>query len=99
IRIEQHAIAVSKGEDRIEMHRGAQLGHGGDDDAFRRAIFKKRQRHLVIACRDVRSLMPMSTLPLPISITSPPSKVASPWSASGSPHQTFTLPAKSGWNL
>jgi hypothetical protein len=53
----------------------------------------------LIAWREVRSLMPISTLPLPIGITSPPSMVARPWSAVGSPHQTFTLPAKSGWNL
>ena len=53
----------------------------------------------LMACRDVRSLMPISTLPLPIGITSPPSSVAMPWSCKGSPHQTLTLPAKSGWNL
>ena len=53
----------------------------------------------LIAWRDVRSLMPISTLPLPIGITSPPSSVARPWSLVGSPHQTLTLPAKSGWNL
>ena len=49
--------------------------------------------------REVRSLMPIRTMPLPIGITSPPSTVARPWSWVGSPHQTLTLPAKSGWNL
>ena len=34
----------------------------------------------LIAWREVRSLMPISTLPLPIGITSPPSRVARPWS-------------------
>jgi hypothetical protein len=53
----------------------------------------------LMAWREVRSLMPISTLPLPMGITSPPSSVARPWSLVGSPHQTFTLPAKSGWNL
>jgi hypothetical protein len=53
----------------------------------------------VMAWREVRSLMPMSTLPLPIGITSPPSSVAMPWSTVGSPHHTLTLPEKSGWNL
>ena len=51
----------------------------------------------VIACRDVRSLMPTSTVPLPTGITSPPSSVARWWSVSGSPHQTVE-PTKSGWN-
>ncbi len=53
----------------------------------------------LMAWREVRSLMPMSTLPLPMGMTSPPSSVARPWSCVGSPHQTLTLPAKSGWNL
>ena len=53
----------------------------------------------LIACREVRSLMPISTLPLPMGMTSPPSSVARPQSLVGSPHHTFTLPAKSGWNL
>ena len=53
----------------------------------------------LIAWREVRSLMPISTLPLPIGMTSPPSSVARPQSSVGSPHQTLTLPAKSGWNL
>jgi hypothetical protein len=51
----------------------------------------------VIAWREVRSLMPMRTVPLPIGMMSPPSKVASPWLVSGSPHHT-RLPTKSGWN-
>ncbi len=51
----------------------------------------------VIACRDVRSLIPMSTTPLPTGMTSPPSKVAWPQSRSGSPHQ-IVEPVKSGWN-
>ena len=53
----------------------------------------------LMAWREVRSLMPISTMPLPMGMTSPPSSVARPWSAVGSPHQTLTLPAKSGWNL
>ena len=51
----------------------------------------------VIACREVRSLIPMRTTPLPTGMTSPPSSVASPHSCSGSPHQTWAS-AKSGWN-
>ena len=41
----------------------------------------------VIACRDVRSLIPISTTPLPTGMMSPPSNVARPQSSSGSPHQ------------
>jgi len=52
-----------------------------------------------MACREVRSLMPINTMPLPTGITSPPSKVESPQFLVGSPHHTFTLPAKRGWNL
>ena len=51
----------------------------------------------VIACREVRSLMPISTTPLPTGMMSPPSKVACPHSFSGSPHHTVE-PTKSGWN-
>ena len=51
----------------------------------------------VMAWRDVRSLMPISTTPLPTGMMSPPSKVASPHSCSGSPHHTVE-PTKSGWN-
>ena len=43
----------------------------------------------VIACREVRSLIPISTTPLPTGMMSPPSNVAWPQSCSGSPHQTF----------
>ena len=43
----------------------------------------------VIAWREVRSLMPTSTTPLPTGMTSPPSNVAWPHSCSGSPHQIF----------
>ncbi len=42
----------------------------------------------VMACREVRSLMPISTTPLPTGMMSPPSNVAWPQSRSGSPHQT-----------
>ena len=44
--------------------------------------------------------MPMSTTPLPMGMTSPPSMVARPKFSSGSPHQTW-MPAlaKDGWNL
>ena len=42
----------------------------------------------VIACRDVRSLIPISTTPLPGTSTSPPSMVACPQYFSGSPHHT-----------
>ena len=51
----------------------------------------------VIAWREVRSLMPISTTPFPGINTSPPSKVDSPNDSSGSPHQTVE-PTKSGWN-
>ena len=51
----------------------------------------------VMAWREVRSLMPISTTPLPTGMMSPPSKVASPQVFSGSPHHTVD-PAKSGWN-
>ena len=51
----------------------------------------------VIAWREVRSLMPISTTPLPTGMMSPPSNVAWPQSCSGSPHQTVE-PTKSGWN-
>ena len=51
----------------------------------------------VMAWREVRSLMPISTTPLPTGMMSPPSKVAWPQSCSGSPHQTVE-PTKSGWN-
>ena len=50
-----------------------------------------------IAWRDVLSLMPMMTTPLPGTRTSPPSMVAIPHTRSGSPHQTV-LPVYSGWN-
>jgi hypothetical protein len=54
----------------------------------------------LMACRELRSLMPMSTTPLPAGITSPPSSVASPQSSSGSPHQTLMpASAKSGWKV
>jgi hypothetical protein len=52
----------------------------------------------LIAWRQVRSLVPISTLPLLIGITSPPSNVARPWSFVGSPHQTVTFPASLGGN-
>jgi hypothetical protein len=42
----------------------------------------------VMACRDVRSLMPMRTVRLPIGMMSPPSNVARPHVSSGSPHHT-----------
>ena len=51
----------------------------------------------VIAWREVRSLIPISTTPLPTGMMSPPSKVACPHSFSGSPHHTVE-PTKSGWN-
>ena len=51
----------------------------------------------VIACRDVRSLIPISTTPLPTGMMSPPSNVACAQLFSGSPHQTVE-PTKSGWN-
>ena len=97
--IEQHAVAVGEGEDRVEMHGGAQLRHRRDDDPFGCTLANSVAASWLIACRDVRSLMPIRTLPLPIGMTSPPSSVARPQSWVGSPHQTFTLPAKSGWNL
>ena len=43
----------------------------------------------VMAWREVRSLIPTSTTPLPTGMTSPPSNVAWPQSCSGSPHQIF----------
>ncbi len=52
----------------------------------------------VIAWREVRSLMPMRTTPLPTGMMSPPSKVACPQSRSGSPHHTVE-PLKSGWKV
>ncbi len=45
----------------------------------------------------VRSPMPTSTAPSPITRTSPPSMVAIPHDSSGSPHHTVE-PTKSGWN-
>ena len=51
----------------------------------------------VMACREVRSLIPISTTPLPGTSTSPPSMVAMPQDNSGSPHHTVD-PTKSGWN-
>jgi hypothetical protein len=51
----------------------------------------------VMAWREVRSLMPISTTRLPTGMMSPPSKVASPQSRSGSPHHTVA-PTKSGRN-
>jgi hypothetical protein len=52
----------------------------------------------VIACREVRSLIPTATAPLPIGITSPPSRVAVPHSRSGSPHQ-MRAPENCGWKV
>ncbi|MNN84085.1 hypothetical protein D3C81_2012070 [compost metagenome] len=53
-----------------------------------------------MAWREVRSPMPISTMPLPIGITSPPSRVALPWFLSGSPYQTWkSAPVNCGWNL
>ena len=50
--------------------------------------------------REVRSLIPMRTTPLPTGMTSPPSTVAPPKFWSGSPHHTLTFAlAKLGWNL
>ena len=49
------------------------------------------------ACRVVRSPMPMSTTPLPIGMTSPPSTVAAPNDSSLSPHQIVkSAPLKRG---
>ena len=45
----QHAVAVGKGEHRVEMHRCAQLGHCGNDHAFRRALLEQRRRELADA--------------------------------------------------
>ena len=51
-----------------------------------------------IAVRELRSLMPTSTTPLPGTSTSPPSRVALPWSTVGSPYQTGkSALVKSGW--
>ncbi|MCY1555366.1 hypothetical protein D9M68_920230 [compost metagenome] len=53
-----------------------------------------------MAWREVRSPMPTSTTPLPMGITSPPSRVDMPWSLSGSPYQTSnSASVKVGWNL
>jgi hypothetical protein len=43
--------------------------------------------------------MPISTVPLPIGMTSPPSSVDAPYDWSESPYQIFVLSLKLGWNL
>ena len=43
----------------------------------------------LMACREVRSPMPSSTVPLPTGMTSPPSRWAWLQSFSASPHQIF----------
>ena len=47
--IEQHAVAIGEGEHRVEMHRGAQLGHRRDDHALGRALLEQRRRELADA--------------------------------------------------
>ena len=52
------------------------------------------------AWRVVRSPMPISTTPLPIGMTSPPSIEVLPQSSSLSPHQiSNSFLVKAGWNL
>ena len=49
-----------------------------DEPAAGLNIYETAELARLIAWREVRSLMPISTLPLPIGMTSPPSSVAWP---------------------
>ena len=61
-------------------------------------LAKRLRARASTACGVVRSPMPMSTAPRPITRTSPPSMVAEPWSSSTPPYQRAKdSPAKSGW--
>ncbi|MNN53962.1 hypothetical protein D3C81_1687500 [compost metagenome] len=68
---------------------------------FSTALFLNRfTASCAMAWRDERSPMPINTTPLPMGITSPPSRVALPCSLSGSPYQIWkSALVNSGWNL
>ena len=44
--VEQHAVAIGEGEDRVEMHRGAQLRHRRHDHPLGRPLLEQRRREL-----------------------------------------------------
>ena len=98
--IEQHAVAVGEGEHRVEMHGGAQLRHGRDDDPLGRALLEQRRRELADRlARGPLAHADQDDCPCRSASRRRPRASPGPWSSVGSPHQTLTLPAKSGWNL
>ena len=73
---------------RVEVHERPPRGkRHGDDRRGRAPAAKSRRASASTACGVVRSPMPMSTAPLPMTRTSPPSIVADPWSSSTPPYQ------------
>ena len=90
--IERDQVPIRESEHHIEVHGRPQFGHGRDDDPLGSTLLEQGGGELAdpFGARSAL-LIPISTAPLPIGMTSPPSTVARPKFVSGSPHPELEL--------